>query len=135
MTISTKIHQLREEYLKKHEKEPELLFVNFHTWEEMLKAPQSINGVPNEIAGCEVIPANEMDLEILYCDHDDLSKALTEFDGSNHPVFIKKLTATNRPEAPNARRLIADLSFQNFEIPFEAIKAYQRHEEHKKLKF
>lgn len=135
MNISSKIYQLREEYLNKYEKDPDLVFVNFHTWEELLNSPQSINGVPNEIAGCEMIPANDMQEEVLYCDHDDMAKALRDYDGSNYPVIIKKLTVVNRPEAQNARRIINDRSFQNFQIPSEAIKAYKRHEEHKKLKF
>ncbi|HGW3983451.1 TPA: hypothetical protein ACNICG_002788 [Acinetobacter baumannii] len=42
---------------------------------------------------------------------------------------------SDRPEAANASRLGPELTYQYFQIPGEAIKAYQRHEEHKKLTF
>lgn len=135
MNISSKIYQLREEYVRKHETEPELLFVNFQTWEEMLNSTQSINGVPKEIGGCELIPANEMQEDLFYCNLDDLNKALEYFDGSNQSVSIRKLTVSDRKEAANASRLGPELTYQYFQIPGEAIKAFQRHEEHKKLKF
>lgn len=135
MTILSKINKLREQYERKHNTAPELVFLNFKTWEEVLKDPQSVNGVPNIIAGCEMIPANEMLEDILYCDNADLEKALRYFDGSNCQVIIKKLTVVDRPEAQNARRVIADRSFQNFQIPPEAIKAYQRHQQNKNLNF
>lgn len=135
MTITSKIFQAREEFIRKHETEPEILFVNLKAWEEMLNAPQSIIGVPKEIGGCELIPANEMQQDLFYCNHDDLKKAFEYFDGTSREVSVKKLTVSERREAANASRLGPELTYQYFQIPGEAIKAYQRHEEHKKLTF
>ncbi len=135
MTITSKIYQLREEYIRKHETEPQILFVNLKTWEEMLNAPQSINGVPKEIGGCELIPANDMQQDLFYCNHDDLKKAFEYFDGTNRDVSVKKLTVSDRLEAANASRIGPELTYQYFQIPGEAIKAYQRYEEHKNLTF
>lgn len=135
MSIQSKIYSLREEYERKHDSEPELVFLNFKTWEELLKDPHSTNGVPDIIAGCVMIPANDMQDDVLYCDHSDMAKALRDYDGTNYPVFIKKLTVVERPEAQGARRIAADRSLLNFQIPSEAIKAYQTYEQSKKLKF
>ena len=135
MSIQSKIYDLREQYERKHDADPEIIFLNFQTWEEILRDPNSINGVPNFIAGCLMIPANNMQEDVFYCDHSDMAKALREYDGTNYPVIIKKLTVVERPEAQGARRITLDRSFLNFQIPSEAIKAYQRYEENKDLKF
>lgn len=135
MSIQSKIYRLREEYEAKHHEEPEVLFLNFSTWEEVLKAPQSVNGVPDKIAGCEMYPANEMQVDILFCDHSDMAKALKEYDGTDYPVIIKKLTVVDRPEAQGARRIVPDRTPLNFQIPSEAIKAYQRYQQSKDLEF
>lgn len=135
MSIQSKIYDSRQEYENKHDSEPEVLFINFSTWEELLKHPHSVNGVPDKIAGCEVYPANNMQEDIFFCDHSDMAKALKEYDGTENLVTIKKLTVVNRPEAQGARRIANDRSFLNFRIPSEAIKAYQRSQQNKNLKF
>lgn len=133
MDIQSRIYKQKEEYERKHESEPELLFINLKTWEEIAHHPSSIHGVPQVIAGCEVIPANEMHEDILYCNHDDLSKALENFHGSIKSVSIRKLTVSERKEATHASRIGLELTYQYFLIPSEAIRAYQRNKEHKKL--
>lgn len=135
MSIQSKIYRLRKEYEAKHHAEPEVLFLNFKAWEEVLKDPQSVNGVPDKIAGCEMYPANDMEDDILFCDHSDMKRALKEYDGTSYPVIIKKLTVVDRPEAQCARRIAPDRSFLNFQIPSEAIKSYQRYQQSKDLKF
>ncbi|WP_288384113.1 hypothetical protein [uncultured Acinetobacter sp.] len=135
MSILSRIYDLRQEYENKHDSEPDVLFINFSTWEEVLRHPNSVNGVPEKIAGCEVYPANNMQEDILFCDHHDMAKALNEYDGTDYPVIIKKLTVVNRPEAQGARRITNDRSFLNFQIPSEAIKVYQRSQLNKNLKF
>ena len=135
MSIQSKIYNLREEYEKKYDAEPEIIFLNFQTWEEILKDPNSTNGVPSIIAGCVMIPANNMQEDVLYCDHSDMKKALKEYDGTSYPVIIKKLAVVDRPEAQGARRIAPDRSFLNFQIPSEAIKSYQRYQQSKDLKF
>lgn len=135
MSIQSKIYELRQEYENKYDSEPEVLFLNLSAWEEVLKHPQSINGVPKKIARCEVYPANNMQEDIFFCDHSDIAKGLREYDGTDYPVIIKKLTVVNRPEAQGARRITNDRSFLNFQIPSEVIKAYQRSQLNKNLKF
>lgn len=135
MDILTRLHKLKEEYERKHESEPELLFINFKIWEEIANHPSSTNGVPQLFGGCEVVPANEMKEDILFCNRDDLRKALESYNGSTYPVSIKKLTVSERREATHASRIAPELTYQYFQIPSEAIKAYQRNEEHKNLKF
>lgn len=135
MSIQSRIYDLRQEYENKHDSEPDVLFINFITWEEVLRHPNSVNGVPEKIAGCEVYPANNMQEDILFCDHYDMAKALEKYDGTDSPVIIKKLTVVDRPEAQGGRRVVKDRSFLNFKIPSEAIKSYQRYQQSKNIRF
>ncbi len=135
MSILSKIYKLREEYVVRHDAEPEILFLNFSTWEEVLRDPQSVNGVPEEIAGCEMYPANNMQEYFLFCDHSDMAKALEKYDGTDSPVIIKKLTVVDRPEAQGGRRVVKDRSLLNFKIPSEAINSYQRYQKSKNVRF
>ncbi|MGA4854164.1 hypothetical protein ACPC5U_12930 [Acinetobacter haemolyticus] len=137
MTITNKIHEARIAYEKKFEKQPELLFVNLQTYEELLKAPQSVLGVPDKIAGAELIPANTMHSEFELFTHEDLGKAIDlQKDSSRHDVSITKWCTTDRKEAanPNARRIAPDRSLIHIWVPYQAIEAYKRHLANKDLK-
>lgn len=138
MTITNKIHEARVNFEKKFDNQPELLFVNLQTYEELLKAPQSVLGVPDVIAGAELIPANTMQSEFLFFTHEDLGKAINlQQSSSRHDVSITKWCTTERKEAanPNARRIAPDRSLIHIWVPYQAIEAYKQHLANKDLKF
>lgn len=130
MTILSKIYEQHAMHGENYQEEPEFLFVNLNVYEELLKAPQSVEGVPKVIAGAHLIPANKMQRDIAFFSQEDMNKALNkQLDRSREDVFIFKLMIKQSSEINNqyVRRIAPDRTPINVCVPFEVIEAYKRY--------
>lgn len=137
MSIFQRINENKIEYVDNYEHDPEFIFVNLQTYEEILLAPQSVLGIPATISGAILIPANEMQRPFIFLSEDDLQIGLVNYKVAREDVIFRKYMNTQRKpiDNPNIRRIGNERMQTNFIIPYQAIESYKQYLSNKNLQF
>ena len=135
MSIFQRINENKIEYVDKYEYDPEFIFINLQTYEEILLASESVLSIPETISGSILIPANEMQRPFIFLSEDDLQIGLNNYKVPREDVIFRKYMNTQRKpiDNPNIRRIGNERMQTNFIIPYQAIESYKQYLSNKNL--
>lgn len=121
MSIAQKLSIEHQKYIKEFGLEPDLVFVNFKTYEAMLTEMENFAcGDRKVIYGCIWIPSNDMKEDIFFTRTEHMEKASEEYRKKENEyilVNVHKLLSDTRADWDIAHTLISK----------SAILAYQNH--------
>lgn len=139
MTIRNELIQEKNYYFERYDRQPDLLFLNLKTFEDVLHDPDTDQIKDFQtFYGCEVILVNTLNNNSIFLERTDIEAALEKYKLQRSPLveILRKLPAHRKtPQNPNMRAVIDDYSLEKVYIEEKIIIAYKHYEESKNLKF
>lgn len=139
MTIRNDLIQEKNYYFERYDRQPDLLFLNLKTFEDVLHDPDTDQIKDFHIFyGCEVVLVNTLNNNSIFFERSHIESALEKYklQRSSLVEILRKLPAHRKtPLNPNMRAVINDYSLEKVYIEEKIIIAYKQHEERKNLKF